>query len=104
MTSAIDGRLRMGRGFEEKGLKVREETAIGRSQTSGLLPLLCRVSDAGPSQTQPRAPGPASGSLQGRNPRNGWAPRMLRSSMGIWALRIGDWIGADAPRPAEWRR
>jgi hypothetical protein len=66
--------------------------------------LMCRVSDAGPSQTQPRAPGPASGSLQGRNPRNGWAPRVPRSSMGIWALRIGCGIRADAPKPAQWRR
>jgi hypothetical protein len=70
----------------------------------GSLPLVCRVSDAGPSQTQPRAPGPASGSLQGRNPRNGWAPRVPRSSMGIWALRIGCGIRADAPKPAQWRR
>ena len=54
--------------------------------------------------TQRDALGPASGSLQGRNPRNGWAPRMLRSSMGIWALQIGCGIRADAPRPAQWRR
>ena len=31
-------------------------------------------------------------------------PRMLRSSMGIWALQIGCGIRADAPRPAQWRR
>jgi hypothetical protein len=47
--------------------------------------------------TQAHALGPASGSLQGRNPRNGWAPRVVRSSMAIWALRIGAWIGRMPP-------
>ena len=57
-----------------------------------------------PAITTPRgALGPASGSLQGRNLRNSWAPRVVRSSMGIWALWIGDWIGVDASTPAEWR-
>ena len=45
--------------------------------------------DAGPSRPQPRALGPASGTLQGRNPREGGHPIVPQVLWGLWTLGRG---------------